>query len=150
MSGTRDDVDAVFDAFDSVSAFDMINARNALRRLRAWRDLVLRDLPISEDGRAAINREFPSIPSGSGWYCYRECLRPGQTGIITDIDINPDTLQVSARFTPDTQWSVHGVGGHTYRYSKQGAMFFVAVKYLRPVTVDDAPFMMPEGVRGAS
>ncbi len=37
-----------------------------------------------------------------------------------------------------TAWVLH------HRPSRKIAMFFVAVKYLRPVTVDDVPFTMPE------
>jgi len=120
-----------------------------LQVLRAWRELVISGLEIEDGGRAAIDVLFPPIPKSSGWYHYRECLRPWQTGVVEEIAINPDTLVVSAMFIPDTQWTVHDHGSELRRYPAEGGTFSIAPKYLRLPTSADLPLPMPAQIASA-
>lgn len=139
-------LDEALDAMSKLATLRASNIAREVEHLRAWRRLALEGLDVHEGGPAVI-ADLAPIETSSGWYCYRECLRPGQTGTVDRIAINPETLLVYTFFAPDTQWSVHDRGdGTIVRYRVEQKQFFMPVKNLRAVADPDKPIPFPEEV----
>lgn len=149
MTSKDKGIDDLLAAADALSSAINADTKCAIRQLRAWRELAVKSFDITEGGRAVVTDDYPDINPQSGWYHYRECLCPGQSGAVGEMWINPETLVVLVDFTPETQWSVHdrdSVGERRYLKQHKGCFSF-PVKYLRPATADDKPIDVPSGVK---
>lgn len=89
-----------------------------LRKVEAW---ALRNLGIDyEVGDRVTLVGTIDFEEAYGWAHYRECLVPGATGVITEIQFNEFSNAGKgawqAAFMPDREWSIGEWGGKVRRY----------------------------------
>ena len=153
MSQSDEALQAALDAMYELTKVSASDLRYAMECRAAWKQLAIRQLGFSEGDRVAIRDGF-TCPMDSGWARHHEWMRPGQTGVVQEIGIDPRDLHVWALTMFDTEWTVSTWDGKTHRYNSmmdhdgvtpkdRRHVFYFAAKHLRPATEDDAPFSMP-------
>lgn len=101
MSDTGNALLDWFDAFPRSA-----DVRYDVRKNAAIREWCLQRIGIREGDRVRVRRLLVDDPK-SGWWCYRETLAIGQTGVVVGVDFNTYTNDWQANVKFDREWSVH-------------------------------------------
>lgn len=137
--------------------------RYSLRKLYAYRKRVLDSVGFGVGDRVVITETWRGVGKDSGWWPYRECMQPGQTGVVGRIEIYPDNCSLHADMRWDDEWSLstdlHTGTGKRYDSltdydgvtpKDRRHVFMFPVKHLRLATAADRPLLMPgraDGIR---
>lgn len=117
-----------------------------LTKLQAMAGWALRQQPIHTGDLVVLTEDFPGVVRGqSGWHPYRECLRPGATGIVQDVAYIGGLDQWSAYVRLDVAWTRTDAGA--VMPASEPVVFCLDLAYLRVRTKNDKPLTVPAVTR---